>query len=597
MKKLLKFFTALLISASLFACTSGKMSERTVSFNPGTYSGEAQGFHGLIKLDVTVDKNTIKKIVITEHGETQGIGSNAVEQLPEKIIKAQSLAVDTISGCTVSSKAILAAVESALAVSGVDTALLKKSRAAKARPSGTKELNTQVLVVGAGGAGMTAALRASQKGLKVLVIEKMAYVGGATAMSSSSTFAQGTRTQKEKDSPEAAKEDLLKVGNNKNDDIPVTMLAAYSGEAVDWLDDSGVDYDDDTGRASAEYRVGRARMHVSKSGAGLIKNLYDVLRAQGVKVMLNTPAYKLIVKNGKVTGVLAHGEDADYKINADAVILATGGYCYDDRYIPKELKKLPNSGSVANTGDGLKMAEALGAQLINMQYVAVAGHGIRKGNSAQHTKPQCLTAYRTTGTILVNMDGRRIVNETGTDAKLVDAMMKSGRVFMFMDQAAFDAYTSSAIERKYFSAADKEQWLKENGTGITVFAHGDTLEDVAAKVGMNAEGLEKTFKAYKSYAAKGEDSEFGRKVTAVLSDKGPYYLVEQCLRYSTTLGGLKINKNLQVVNKQGKAIDGLYAAGELVGGVFGEHFPPSSGVGWAMTSGKLAAEAVAEALK
>ena len=325
MKKLLKFFTALLISASLFACTSGKMSERTVSFNPGTYSGEAQGFHGLIKLDVTVDKNTIKKIVITEHGETQGIGSNAVEQLPEKIIKEQSLAVDTISGCTVSSKAILAAVESALAVSGVDTALLKKSCAAKARLSGTKELNTQVLVVGAGGAGMTAALRASQKGLKVLVIEKMAYVGGATAMSSSSTFAQGTRTQKEKDSPEAAKEDLLKVGNNKNDDIPVTMLAAYSGEAVDWLDDSGVDYDDDTGRASAEYRVGRARMHVSKSGAGLIKNLYDVLRAQGVEVMLNTPAYKLIVKNGKVTGVLAHGEDADYKINADAVILATGG--------------------------------------------------------------------------------------------------------------------------------------------------------------------------------------------------------------------------------------------------------------------------------
>ncbi|ERF61654.1 flavocytochrome c [Treponema socranskii subsp. socranskii VPI DR56BR1116 = ATCC 35536] len=597
MKKSVKVLTALLTAVSLFACKSGKVPEKKASFKPGTYSGQAQGFHGLIKLNVTVDERSIKKIVITEQNETEGIGSNAVEQLPGKIVKAQSLAVDTIAGCTISSKAILAAVETALASSGADTAALKKVQKTEARTVATKELNTQVLVVGAGGAGMTAALRAAQKGLKVLVVEKMAYVGGATAMSSSSTFAQGTRTQKEKDSPEAAKEDLLKVGNNKNDDIPVTLLATYSGEAVDWLDDSGVDYADDTGRASAEYRVGRARMHISRSGAGLIKNLYDVLRAQGVEVKLNTPAYKLITDNGKVTGAWAHGEDADYKINADAVILATGGYCYDNRYISKELKKLPNSGSVANTGDGLTMVEPLGAKLINMEYVAVAGHGIRKGNSSQHTKPQCLTAYRTTGTILVNMAGKRIVNETGTDAKLVDAMAKAGRVFMLMDKAAFDVYTSSAIERKYFSEADKEQWLKENGTGITVFAHGDSLKEVAERVGMDAAGLEKTFEAYKSYAAKGEDPNFGRKATIALSDKGPYYLVEQCLRYSTTLGGVQINEKLQVLKKDGTAIEGLYAAGEFVGGVFGERFPPSSGVGWAMTSGKLVGESVAEALK
>lgn len=242
------------------------------------------------------------------------------------------------------------------------------------------------------------------------------------------------------------------------------------------------------------------------------------------------------------------------------------------------------------------MVEPLGARLINMDCVAVAGHGIRKGNSSQHTKPQCLTAYRTTGTILVNMAGKRIVNKTGTDAKLVDAMSKAGRVFMLMDEAAFDAYTSSAIQRKYFTAADKEQWLKENGTGVTAFAHGDSLKEVTGRVGMDAEGLEKTFEAYKSYAAKGADPEFGRKVTVALSDNGPYYLVEQCLRYSTTLGGVQINEKLQVLKKNRKAIEGLYAAGELVGGVFGEHFP-SSGVGWAMTSGKLAGESVAAALK
>ena len=114
---------------------------------------------------------------------------------------------------------------------------------------------------------------------------------------------------------------------------------------------------------------------------------------------------------------------------------------------------------------------------------------------------------------------------------------------------------------------------------------------------MDAAGLEKTFEAYKSYAAKGEDPNFGRKATIALSDKGPYYLVEQCLRYSTTLGGVQINEKLQVLKKDGTAIEGLYAAGEFVGGVFGERFPPSSGVGWAMTSGKLVGESVAEALK
>ncbi|MCI5723312.1 MAG: FAD-dependent oxidoreductase [Erysipelotrichaceae bacterium] len=594
MQKLSKVLMAGVLSTSLIACGN---KAKELSFKAGTYTGEADGFHGTIKVEVTVDSKSIQSVVVTENNETEGIGSNAVEKLPSKIVEAQSLAVDTISGCTISSNGILQAVENALEDSGVDMELLKKENTASKKEVKTEELETQVVIVGAGGAGLTAALRANQEGLETIVIEKMSYVGGATAMSSSSTLAQGTRTQTEQDSAEMAKEELLKVGNYKNDDVPVTMLAEHSGEAVDWLDDEGVDYDDDTGKPSAEYRVGRARMHVSKSGAGLIKNIYEVLEKKNVNVMLNTAAYELITEDGKVVGVMAHGEDADYKIHAKAVILATGGYCYDDRYISDELKKLPNSGSVANTGDGLTMVESLNAQLLNMDYVAVAGHGIKKGNSAQHTKPQCLTAYRTTGTILVNQDGKRIVNETGSDANLVAAMMKEDHVYMLMDQAAFDAYTSSAIERKYFTEEDKEQWLNENGTGITVFAHGDTLDEVAKVVDMNAENLKTTFETYKSYAVDGQDTEFGRKVGATLSDEGPYYLVEQCLRYSTTLGGVKINDKLQVVNEDGNAIEGLYAAGEFVGGVFGEHFPPSAGVGWAMTSGKLVAESVAEMLK
>lgn len=587
------------------ACSSTTSNTSTedettgLSFTAGTYEGEAEGYHGSIKVSVIVSDTAIESIEVTEHSET--IGADAVTNLAEDIVKAQSLAVDTYSGATVSSEAMLEAVENALEQSGVDIDLLKvASEQEETGEVEVEQLETDVLVVGAGGAGMTAALKVNDNGLNVLVIEKMSTVGGATAMSSSSTLAQGSRTQAGDDSPELCKEELEAVGDYKNDDIPVTMLATYSGAAVDYLaDDKGVEYLEDCGSAGAEYSVGRARSHSSRSGVGLTTQMYEILQDEGIEVMLNTRAYELITDgNGTVVGAKAHGKDKDYEISAKAVILATGGYCFDEDYISTDLSEnYPCSGSKANTGDGLDMVDPLNAQLINMEYVAVAGHGIRKGDSAQHTKPQCKTAYAKTGTIFVNLDGKRFVNETGTDAEIVAAMQENGRVFMLMDQEAYDAYTSSAIERGYFTEDDLATWEEENGTGITVFAHGDTLADVAATVGMNAENLEETFNTYASYVANGEDPEFGRTVSTALSDEGPYYLVEQCLRYSTTMGGVKINENLQIMNEDGNAIDGLYAAGEFVGGVFGAHFPPSAGVGWAMTSGYLVGDAVAANLQ
>lgn len=605
LNKVLYAFLACGMILSMTGCNANDSSAQSepsdsgLSFKDGTYEGEAEGYHGTIKVKVTVDNTSIQSIEVTESSET--IGAEALKNLPEDVVKAQSLAVDTYTGATVSSEAFLTAVENALKDSEVDLEKLKtKSSADSSIAVETKKVETQVVIVGAGGAGMTAALKAKDNGLDVLVLEKTSNVGGATAMSSSSTLAQGTRTQTGEDSPELCKEELEAVGDYKNDDIPVTMLATYSGKAVDYLaDDKGVDYLPDTGDASAEYSVGRARMHSSYSGAGLTNQMYEILQNENIEVMLNTRAYELIVDDtGNVIGVKAHGKDADYEISADAVILSTGGYCFDEEYISKDLSEnYPCSGSKANTGDGLEMVKPLNAELINMDYVAVAGHGIRKGDSAQHTKPQCLTAYATTGTILVNLEGNRFVNETGKDAEIVDAMKANGRFFMLMDQDAFDAYTSSAVQRGYFTQDDLNVWLEENGSGTTVFAHGDTLEAVANQVGMNAENLVKTFETYKSYVDSGNDSEYGRTVSKALSDEGPYYLVEQCLRYSTTLGGVKIDENLNVVNEDGNAIEGLFAAGEFVGGVFGDRFPPSAGVGWAVTSGYLVGDSVANYLK
>ena len=156
-------------------------------------------------------------------------------------------------------------------------------------------------------------------------------------------------------------------------------------------------------------------------------------------------------------------------------------------------------------------------------------------------------------------------------------------------------FSESCVANKYYTQEQLDQWLEENGTGVTVFAHGETLADVAAVVGMDAAALEATVERYNGLVAGGKDTDFGHAVSAPIGE-GPYYLVEQVVRYSTTLGGLTINDKLQIVNQVNKPIEGLYAAGELVGGVDGANFPGSCGVGWALTSGMLAGEAIVEYL-
>lgn len=582
---------ALALGMAMFA--TGAMAETT--FTPGTYTGEATGM-GHMQVEVTLSETGIESVKVTEDNETPAIGGEVLKTLPDTIVAKQSTQLDTVSGATITSKALFEAVDNALVSAGIDPAELKPVD--QAASDEVEELTTDVAIVGAGGAGMAAALKLNEEGYQVLVLEKQAFVGGATAMSSSSALAQGTRMQAEQgieDSPEKCMIELLEVGNYENDATPTWLLSKYSGAAIDWLsDEMGIQFDESCGSASAEYSVGRARVHVSHSGSGLTADMKDHLDAKDIPVMLNTRATKVVSEDGVINGVLAYDVNTgkQYKINAKAVLLATGGYCYDDKYIDPSLKELPNSGSKANTGDGIEMALEYGAVLQNMDKVAVAGHGIRIGDSAHHTQGQSKTAYKTTGTILVDMDGRRFANELGRHAVLFPKMKEVGRTFMLMDKAAFDAYTESCVKANFFTQEQLDQWLEENGTGTTVMAHADTIEEVANIVGVNAENLVDEVKKYDGFVEQGEDTDFGRPVSVALSKEGPYYLVEQCLRYSTTLGGVTINDKLQIVDGMNKPVAGLYAAGELVGGVFGANFPPSTGVGWALTSGMLAGEAI-----
>ena len=176
--------------------------------------------------------------------------------------------------------------------------------------------------------------------------------------------------------------------------------------------------------------------------------------------------------------------------------------------------------------------------------------------------------YSKYGAILVNQDGQRICNEADPSKDMVPAMRKQRNSYILMDQATFDVYAEACVSGGYFKQEQLDQWLAENGTGVTVFAHGETLEEVAAVVNVDAAGLAATVERYNGFVAAGEDTDFGHPVSLPIGE-GPYYLVEQVLRFSTTMGGLTIDNNLQVVDSMNKPIDGLFAAGEVIGGVHG----------------------------
>lgn len=589
-KTLCLLLAVLMMLASIPAMADG--------FTAGTYTGEAKGMYPL-KVAVTLSADKIESVEIVENNETPAIGGVVLETLPAQIVAAQSTQIDVVAGATITCNAVFEAVNMALESAGVDPASLTPVEVAV--DTAPETLECDLAIIGAGGAGMTAAIKAHDLGLNVIILEKQAFVGGATALSGGSALACGTRIQAEQgveDSPELCMTDLLRVGEYENDATPTWLLSKYSGAAIDWLhDEVGVLFKESVGSASAEYSVGRARSSAAGSGGGLALDLLAKVEERNVPVMLNTRAYEITAENGVINGVLARDviTGKEYTVKSSAVLIATGGYCFSDEYIDDVLKTLPCSGSKANTGDGIAMALPHGAVLQNMDMVAVAGHGIRKGDSAQHTQGASKAAYRTTGTMLVNLEGKRFANESGTHASLFGEMKKQGRVFMIMDQAAYDAYIAATVD-KYFTSEQLAQWEAENGSGVTVFAHGDTIEEVCATVGMNAEGLKAEIAKFTEFVNKGVDEDFGRAVSIPLSAEGPYYLVEQCLRYSTTMGGLTINADLQLVDGLNQPIPGLYAAGEVIGGVFGKNFPPSSGVGWALTSGMLAGESIAEAL-
>lgn len=567
-------------------------------FTPGTYEGTGKGYGGDIKVSVTVDETSITDIEVVEQTETEGVGGAALPTLVDKVLSAQSVNIDGVSGATYTSDGFLTAVREAITASGADPDALGQGQTGGDEAKETVTMSTDVVVVGAGGAGLAAALTAAQNGADVVVLEKMAMVGGASSMAGGGTNATGSQWQQSygiEDSPEAYFMDIMENGHFFSDARTLWLYANTQGAAFDWLvaeDGAALPYVNSQPSPSAEHSYGRT-FSPEGGGAGVVSALQQKVTDLGVEILLETPAQELMVTDGTVTGVKALAADGTpYEITANSVILATGGYGANTGMLPETVTSLPYAGAVSATGDGLNMATAIGADAINLDKVNIQPHSIiLPDGRGQHTFQGCLAMYNKTGSILVSDQGVRFVNEQGSANDIKAGMEQNEHSYLIMDAASFETYAQTCIASHNFTQEQLDQWLEANGTSNPVFAHADNLEDLAAIVGIPSGALTETVERYNGFVSAGEDTDFGRKVSTAMGD-GPYYAVEMNLRYYATLGGLHINDNMQVLDTDGQPIQGLYAAGEVVGGVVGDIYAPGSLFGWAMTSGHNAGLAV-----
>lgn len=594
-----------LLSVSVLLAMSMSAAQ-AVEFIPGTYTAAAKGNGGDVPVTVTFSKDKIEKIQVGTNKETPGIGSVAIEQVPAAIVKNQSLAVNAVAGASITSKAILAAVAACVSKAGANPEALQTTVQKQAQKAEEKTLNADIAIVGAGAAGQTAAIRASQLGKKVILLEKMPFAGGAAAVNGGTVVIQGSKIQKDAgvkdDSPEIMTEDYIKNGHGLNDKRMLDLYVHNVGSMIDWATtDGGMQLNTKAGFTNeAEHSKPRVMRWVD-GAQGATRNFKASVEKSGAKVMLGTPVEEITLNNGAVTGVKAKGNDGVlYTIKAPAVILTTGGFGANKDMLTGNLKNALYYGVKSSNGDGHRMAMKIGAKTQMMDLGKIYPNGMEVAPGiAKSTIWSNKAAFEDNSGIMVNRAGKRVISELDTNHNIKNEEVKQGgKLFILMDQKTYDAFLTK-LNITGISKGDMDNWLAQDGKGYPIVVKADSIPAVAKKAGVNGAELQKTVARYNTFVKNGKDEEFNRPAKFMktqVSLTGPYYIVEQQPRFATTMGGVVTDRTLNVVNKQDKPIKGLFAAGELVGGAMGDDSPPGGNMAWAMTSGKLAAESAVKFL-
>ena len=586
------------------------------SYTAGVYTAQAHGNNGPVTVEVEVSDAEILSVKVTEHAETAGLSDTPIERIPAKIVEGQTLAVDTVSGATNTSNAILKAAEDALAQAGADIEALKAVQEKDETAGETAERHVQALVIGAGGSGLAAAITLQEQGIETLVVDKMANAGGATALTGALINGGCSKQQAERgvtDDVQTMFMDAMVYGSFQNDARMTWLMVNNTGDSVDWLHDTvGVEFEEAINHFP-EHTNDRAFYPKGKLPGYLTGTMEQHYLSNGGELLLETRAQHLLTEDGRVIGASCSTADGTLNIYADVTLLATGGYGASVALRPTDQMGTLFYGASASTGDGIIMAEEVGAMTHYMQYLKSYPQGIEKpldggnitadgttfrGNA--YISPLASQAVTLNdGAIYVNVEGERCMNENMdfVSIKKVTQKQTDMTVYLVMDQKGYDNWMGMMEVSAGLTPEIVAPWLDADD-GKPVFRKGATVEEAAAKAGIDAEKLSATVAHFNEMVASGKDDDFGRAEMSVgLDSDGPIYIVEQRLRMATSLGGLKTSTSFEVYDENEQAIDGLYACGEVIGGVHGDESMPSNCVAWAVTSGRLAAKAAADAVK
>ncbi|BDY06295.1 flavocytochrome c [Ferrimonas sp. YFM] len=413
---------------------------------------------------------------------------------------------------------------------------------------------TEVIVVGAGSAGYNAAISAKREGAKVILFEKAPFTGGNSMLAAGGFNAVGTPQQAKKgieDKVEWFVEDAMKGGRYQNDQELVQIMADHSADGIKWLESLGANMNDlkRSGGARVE------RTHRPSGGASVGPHIIHTLRAaaerEGVETRLNSRVEKLVLNQDKsIAGVVVHGKHSGYRmVAAKSVVLATGGYGMNKEmiaYYRPTFADMTSSNNVTATGDGIRLAKEIGASMTDIDWVQ-AHPTIGKDSRILISE-----TVRGVGAIMVNTDGQRFINELTTRDRASDAILKQ------KDHYAWLVFDQQLVEKKK---------MVRGYDHLGMLSKGNTIEELAKVTGMK--DLPKTVKAYNGFQKSGKDDAFGRDQMPLNITKGPFYAVRVAPGIHHTMGGVAINKESQVLNLQSWPIPGLYAAGEVTGGIHG----------------------------
>ena len=572
MKKIIALFLAVMMMASCaFAMTAG------------TYEGKAQGMMGEVVVSVVVNETAIESVTVTAQNETPTIAAPALEQIPAAIVANQSLVVDTVAGATVTSKAIIAATEAALAAAGADVEAFKVVEVVD-DPAEVIEYTTDVVVVGAGGAGVAAAVEAYDKGAQVILLEKTAAIGGTTATSQGMIAGYETYKTKEQDIHYTVDEMYHNLMNNASYrlDPALTMITVEkSGETIDYLHERmGMEFDD----TIWTYYGNLQMMHVvTGAGAAMKTAMETTLANTTIDLQLNTKAVEILMNtDGSVKGVKAERGNDTVFVYADSVVIATGGYAYNPELtvrLDPEKEGTMGIGWDGATGDGLIMASNVGAALTHLQdmmcvlkdYEIMAFHN---GNSSTANVSSFISRDNT---VLLGKDGTRFCDEKDI-----------GYMTQALNQPIFDQMHRDELGYVWAisDVASLEAKKVVRGLGME-FITADTFEELAEKMELPVETVVETLTNYNSYVAAGHDPEFGRLLLAELT--APYAAVKVMPCEIITYGGIARNEAAEVIRADGTSIPGLYTAGEASANSAYMGFTVSNAYTWGRIAGENAA--------